>query len=73
MCCFQQRQLLTIQLLVGGEVAYDISATDGITTGQWVGVDIPMSTQRINSKPQVTELYGWTTYTSGKRHLLQEQ
>ena len=26
------------------KLAYDISATDGITTGQWVGVDIPMST-----------------------------
>ena len=35
---------LQLYLIAGGEVAYDISATDGITTGQWVGVDIPMST-----------------------------
>ena len=35
---------LQLFLIAGGEVAYDISATDGITTGQWVGVDIPMST-----------------------------
>ena len=30
-------------LIAGGEVAYDIAATDGITTGQWVSLDIPMS------------------------------
>ena len=35
---------LQLYVIAGGEVAYDISATDGITTGQWVGVDIPMST-----------------------------
>jgi hypothetical protein len=35
---------LQLYLIAAGEVAYDISATDGITTGQWVGVDIPMST-----------------------------
>ena len=35
---------LQLYLIAGGEAAYDISATDGITTGQWVGVDIPMST-----------------------------
>jgi hypothetical protein len=31
-------------VIASGEVAYDIAATDGITTGEWVGVDIPMST-----------------------------
>ena len=30
-------------LIAGGENHYDIAATDGITTGQWVGIDIPLS------------------------------
>jgi hypothetical protein len=30
-------------LIAGGENGYDIAATDGITTGQWVGIDIPLS------------------------------
>ncbi|MFC2128133.1 hypothetical protein ACFLRU_07155 [Bacteroidota bacterium] len=30
-------------LIAGGENAYDIAATDGITTGQWVSLDIPLS------------------------------
>ena len=30
-------------LIAGGEVAYDIAVEDGITTGQWVSLDIPMS------------------------------
>ena len=34
---------LQLFLIAGGEVAYDIAATDGITTNQWVSVDIPMS------------------------------
>ena len=30
-------------LIAGGENAYNVAATDGITTGEWVGVDIPLS------------------------------
>jgi len=30
-------------LIAGGENAYDVDATDGITTGEWVGIDIPLS------------------------------
>ena len=30
-------------LIAAGENAYDIAATDGITTGQWVSLDIPLS------------------------------
>jgi len=30
-------------LIAGGENAYDIAATDGITTGAWIGVDIELS------------------------------
>jgi hypothetical protein len=30
-------------LIAGGENAYDVAATDGITTGEWVGIDIPLS------------------------------
>jgi len=34
---------LQFYLIAGGENAYDVAATDGITTGEWVGVDIPLS------------------------------
>ena len=30
-------------LIAGGETAYDIKTTDGITLGQWESIDIPMT------------------------------
>ena len=30
-------------LIAGGENAYDVAATDGITNGEWVSLDIPLS------------------------------
>jgi hypothetical protein len=30
-------------LIAGGENPYDVAATDGITTGEWVSIDIPLS------------------------------
>ncbi len=35
--------LLQFFLVAGGETAYDIKDTDGITLGQWVSIDIPMT------------------------------
>jgi hypothetical protein len=35
---------LSLVLIAGGEAGYNIATTDGISTGQWVGIDIPMST-----------------------------
>ena len=42
-------------LIGGGENAYDIAATDGITTGQWVSIDIPLSHYTVPNLAQVAQ------------------
>lgn len=55
-------------LIAGGENAYDIASTDGITTGEWVSVDIPLSFFSDAGR-DLTAAFQFKTVGNGTIHL----
>ncbi|WP_139956880.1 T9SS type A sorting domain-containing protein [Flavicella sediminum] len=55
-------------LIAGGENAYDVAATDGITTGQWVGIDIPLSFY-VEAGRNLTAAFQFKTVGNGTLYL----
>ena len=54
-------------LIAGGENAYNIAANEGITTGQWVGIDIELSTAYPDR--DLTEAFQFKTVGNGTIYL----
>lgn len=55
-------------LIAGGENAYDVAATDGITIGEWVSIDIPLSFF-ADAGRDLTSAFQFKTVGNGTIHL----